>query len=207
DVEERGVSERGGREQGGAQRHAAAERVPEQRPRRGRREGTRGVEDIARDEGDVRTRRHRRRLAVAGGLEREDADVRPALRESAREGGEVARGAEKAVQQEHRARPGADARVREQAHTSSTMRAGSSRRSFTRTRNVTACSPSTRRWSYESATYIIGRITTCPSRAMGRSSILCIPRMPDCGGLRIGVESSEPNTPPWGVGKVPPVGE
>ena len=31
------------------------------------------------------------------------------------------------------------------AHTSSTMRAGSSRSSFTRTRNVTACSPSTRR--------------------------------------------------------------
>ena len=76
--------------------------------------------------------------------------------------------------------------------------------SFTRTRNVTACSPSTRRWSYESATYIIGRITTWPSRATGRSSILCMPRMPDCGGLRIGVESSEPKTPPLVIVKVPP---
>src|SRR4029077_14696372 len=43
--------------------------------------------------------------------------------------------------------------------TSSRSRAGSSRRSFTRTRKVTACSPSTRRWSYDSARYIIGRTT------------------------------------------------
>src|SRR5262249_43274726 len=58
-------------------------------------------------------------------------------------------------------RPGADddevEAIRHQ--TSSRSRAGSSRRSFTRTRKVTACSPSTRRWSYDSATYIIGRTT------------------------------------------------
>src|SRR2546429_90243 len=130
--------------------------------------GARGVEDVARDDGHVRTRRQRRRLAVAGEVERDDACVRPALREAAREGGEVARGAEKAVQKEHRARPGADARVGEQAHTSSTMRAGSSRASFTRTRNATACSPSPRRWPYETAPYIIGRITTWPCPAPGR---------------------------------------
>ena len=32
-----------------------------------------------------------------------------------------------------------------------------------------------------------------------------MPRMPLCGGLRIGVESSEPKTPPLEIVKVPPV--
>ena len=38
----------------------------------------------------------------------------------------------------------------------------------------------------------------------GLSTILCIPRTPDCGGLRIGVESIEPYTPPLLIVKVPP---
>ena len=39
---------------------------------------------------------------------------------------------------------------------------------------------------------IIGRISTLSPTAIGRRSILCMPRMPDCGGLRIGVDISEP---------------
>ena len=39
---------------------------------------------------------------------------------------------------------------------------------------------------------------------MGRSWILCRPRMPLCGGLRIGVERSEPYTPPLEMVKTPP---
>ena len=35
--------------------------------------------------------------------------------------------------------------------------------------------------------------------------MLCIPKIPDCGGLMIGVESIEPNTPPLVIVKVPPV--
>ena len=35
--------------------------------------------------------------------------------------------------------------------------------------------------------------------------MLCIPRIPDCGGLMIGVESMEPNTPPLEIVNVPPV--
>ena len=31
-----------------------------------------------------------------------------------------------------------------------------------------------------------------------------MPRMPDCGGLMIGVASSEPNTPPLVIVNVPP---
>src|SRR6185437_8438260 len=53
------------------------------------------------------------------------------------------------------------------------MAAGSSISSFTRTRKSTACWPSTRRWSYDSAMYIIGRIATAPFTATGRSWILC----------------------------------
>src|SRR6185437_446818 len=59
--------------------------------------------------------------------------------------------------------------------------AGSSISSFTRTRKSTACWPSMIRWSYDSATYIIGRISTLPPTATGRSWILCRPRMPTCG--------------------------
>src|SRR5437868_4382709 len=47
--------------------------------------------------------------------------------------------------------------------------AGSSISSLTRTRNCTACAPSTMRWSYESAMYIIGLITTWSLIATGRS--------------------------------------
>ena len=38
----------------------------------------------------------------------------------------------------------------------------------------------------ESATYIIGRISILSSMATGRFWMVCMPRMPDCGGLRIG---------------------
>ena len=40
--------------------------------------------------------------------------------------------------------------------------------------------------------------------AIGRSWILCMPNMPDCGGLRIGEDISEPYTPPLEIVKVPP---
>jgi len=49
------------------------------------------------------------------------------------------------------------------------IRAGSSRHCFTRFKNVTASRPSTRRWSYVNATYIIGLMTTAPFTATGRS--------------------------------------
>ena len=35
--------------------------------------------------------------------------------------------------------------------------------------------------------------------------MLCIPNIADCGGLRIGVESIEPKTPPFEIVKVPPL--
>ena len=35
--------------------------------------------------------------------------------------------------------------------------------------------------------------------------MLCIPKIPDCGGLIIGVESMEPKTPPLEMVNVPPV--
>ena len=40
----------------------------------------------------------------------------------------------------------------------------------------------------------MGRISTLPLTAMGRSWILCMPRMAACGGFRIGVDIKEPNT-------------
>src|SRR3546814_2125723 len=55
------------------------------------------------------------------------------------------------------------------------------------------------------ARYIIGRISTFPLTATGRSLILCRPRMAACGMLRMGVDIIEPNTPPFVMEKVPPV--
>src|SRR5262250_1713347 len=49
-----------------------------------------------------------------------------------------------------------------------------------------------------------GRMTICPSRTTGRSTMLCIPRMAVCGGLRMGVLSIEPKIPPLLMLKVPP---
>uniref|UniRef100_A0A182V5F4 Uncharacterized protein n=1 Tax=Anopheles merus TaxID=30066 RepID=A0A182V5F4_ANOME len=40
--------------------------------------------------------------------------------------------------------------------------------------------------------------------AIGRSKIPCMPRMALCGGLMMGVPSSDPNTPPFEMVKVPP---
>ena len=40
---------------------------------------------------------------------------------------------------------------------------------------------------------------------MGRSWILCIPKIALCGALTIGVDISEPKTPPLVIVKVPPV--
>ena len=40
---------------------------------------------------------------------------------------------------------------------------------------------------------------------IGRSWILCMPRIATCGGFRIGVDISEPNTPPFVIVNVPPV--
>eukprot|EP00964_Phaeocystis_antarctica_P091269 scaffold58510_cov66-Phaeocystis_antarctica.AAC.2 len=63
---------------------------------------------------------------------------------------------------------------------------------------VTASLPSMSLWSYVIAMYIIGRMTTCPLTAMGRGKMPCMPRMADCGGLMMGVDMSEPKTPPGG---------
>lgn len=94
-------------------------------------------------------------------------------------------------------------------------------------KKVTASLPSTRRWSYVNAMYIIGRMTTCwqwniliresltrqltvcivftcPLRAIGLSKMPCMPRMALCGGLMMGVPINEPNTPPLLIVKVPP---
>src|SRR5262249_17812510 len=90
------------------------------------------------------------------------------------------------------------------AQTSRNSRSGFSMHSLTRTRKLTASRPSTIRWSYESARYIMGRITTWSSMATGRFWIACIPRMPLWGGFRMGVERSEPKTPPLVIVKVPP---
>merc|ERR1740124_1807032 len=59
-------------------------------------------------------------------------------------------------------------------------------------------------WSYVSATYIIGRMTTCPLMATGRGKMPCMPRIADCGGLMMGVDMREPKTPPLVIEKVPP---
>ena len=50
----------------------------------------------------------------------------------------------------------------------------------------------------------MGRISTFPLIATGRSTMLCMPRMALCGGLMMGVESIDPNTPPFVMVKVPP---
>ena len=50
----------------------------------------------------------------------------------------------------------------------------------------------------------MGRMTTWPLRATGRSWIACRPRTPLWGGLTIGVERSEPKTPPLVIVNVPP---
>ena len=48
------------------------------------------------------------------------------------------------------------------------------------------------------------KASTSPRTDTGRSNMPCMPRMADCGGLMIGVPSSEPNTPPLLMVKVPP---
>src|SRR5664280_1526053 len=62
----------------------------------------------------------------------------------------------------------------------STIRAGSSRHSFTRTRKVTAARP----MMYLALSYdhriVDGRASILPAMTTGRSWILCMPRMPDC---------------------------
>ena len=63
-------------------------------------------------------------------------------------------------------------------------------------RKVTASRPSTKRWSYVRAMYIIGLMTTWPFLTTGLSKTPCIPRIADCGGLMIGVPNREPKTPP-----------
>ena len=52
---------------------------------------------------------------------------------------------------------------------------------------------------------MIGCISTFPFTAIGLSIILCIPNIADWGGLIIGVDSIDPNTPPLVIVKVPPV--
>src|SRR5699024_11899622 len=70
---------------------------------------------------------------------------------------------------------------------------GSSNISLMRTKNCTASLPSTIRWSYDNAKYIIGR-TSIESSGIttARFTILCIPRIPTCGAFKIGVDNIEP---------------
>src|SRR5690606_33310191 len=95
--------------------------------------------------------------------------------------------------------------LKSEAYTSNNNRAGSSSNCFTRTRKLTDSRPSITRWSYDRSIYSMDRITTCPFSATGRSMMLCIPRMADCGALMMGVDIIEPKTPPLVMVKVPPV--
>src|SRR5260364_287299 len=44
-----------------------------------------------------------------------------------------------------------------------------------------------------------------PFSTTARSLVACTPKIADCGGLIIGVESIEPKTPPFEIEKVPPL--
>ena len=50
----------------------------------------------------------------------------------------------------------------------------------------------------------MGRTTTWPFSTIARSLVACTPRMADCGGLMMGVDSMEPKTPPLEMENVPP---
>lgn len=75
-------------------------------------------------------------------------------------------------------------------------------------RNVTASRPSSRRWSYVSATTIIGRISILPSTTTGRSLIACMPDPDHTGQLSRGqplhptiaqqTQCDLPSTAAWG---------
>src|SRR5437667_305257 len=56
----------------------------------------------------------------------------------------------------------------------------------------------------ESARYIMGIMTTWSSTTTGRFWIVGMPRIALCGGLSMGVDRSEPKTPPLVMVKVPP---
>ena len=51
----------------------------------------------------------------------------------------------------------------------------------------------------------MGRTTTWPFSTTARSLVACTPRMADCGGLMMGVDSMEPKVPPLLIENVPPV--
>jgi hypothetical protein len=51
---------------------------------------------------------------------------------------------------------------------------------------------------------MMGRASIFPATTTARSLIACMPRMADCGGLMMGVDSSEPYTPPLLMVNVPP---
>jgi len=72
---------------------------------------------------------------------------------------------------------------------------GSSTQLLILRRNVTASLPSMIRWSYVSATYIIGRIWAASLMTTLRLNMPCIPRIADWGGLIIGVPIRDPYTP------------
>src|SRR5699024_12132820 len=70
---------------------------------------------------------------------------------------------------------------------------GSSNISLMRTKNCTASFPSTIRWSYETATYIIG-LTSIVSSGMiiARFSMLCISKIPTCDAFTVDIDSIDP---------------
>ena len=59
----------------------------------------------------------------------------------------------------------------------------SSTLSRTEQRKSTASRPSMSLWSYVSARYMTGLISTLPATATGRIFVACMPRMALCGGL------------------------
>ena len=50
----------------------------------------------------------------------------------------------------------------------------------------------------------MGLETISPFSTIGLSTMLCIPKTPDCGKFKIGVESIDPYTPPLLIVNVPP---
>src|SRR4051812_1102661 len=82
--------------------------------------------------------------------------------------------------------------------------AGSSRKVLTVRRKSAASAPSTARWSTVSVRVSIGRTTTCPSHATGRSLVAPTARIAACGGLRTATNCSTPNNPRVRIVKLPP---
>lgn len=90
------------------------------------------------------------------------------------------------------------------AYRSSTNLAGSSTYSLMFFKNVTALLPSMMRWSYVSATYIMGLISTLSPTTTARLKMPCIPRMALWGGVDDGRSKHAAEDSPVGDGERAP---